>query len=73
MVPAQEARPALAAGGPHLASEPGTPAVMGIAPEGPDALLSVCDQALIQTIMDSRATSTRALRAYVTAILARHI
>lgn len=39
MAPAKEARPALAAGGPHLASEPGTPAAMGVGFEGPDPLL----------------------------------
>ena len=36
---------------------------MGMAPEGPDPLLSACDQAVIQTVLDSRAPSTRALYA----------
>ncbi|KAK0138713.1 hypothetical protein N1851_024747 [Merluccius polli] len=46
-----------------MASEPGTPAVLGTAPEGPDPLLGACDQAVIQTILDSRAPATRALYA----------
>ena len=36
---------------------------MGVALEGPDPLLSQCDQAVIQTILDARAPSTRALYA----------
>ena len=36
---------------------------MGMAPEGPDPLLEICDQAVVQTIMASRAPSTRALYA----------
>ncbi len=63
MVPAQEVRPALTAVGPHLASESGTPADIGMAPEGPDPLLMACDQEVVQTIMDLRAPSTKALYA----------
>ena len=36
---------------------------MGMALEGPEPLLADCDQAVIQTINDSRAPSTRALYA----------
>jgi len=63
MVLAQEARPALAAGGPHLASEPGTPEDMRMASEEPDPLLRVCNQVVIKTVMLSRAPFTRAIYA----------
>ena len=36
---------------------------MGLALEGPDPLIMECDQEVVQTIMDSRAPSTRALYA----------
>ena len=63
MVPAGEAGPALTAGGPHLAPQTRVPAAMGLALVGPDPLIMECDQEVVQTIMDSRAPSTRALYA----------
>ena len=43
MVPAEEAGPALTAGGPHLAPQTRVPAAMGLALEGPDPLIMECD------------------------------
>ena len=60
MVPAEEAGPALTAGGPHLATQTRVPAAMGLALEGPDPLIMECDQEVVQTII---APSTRALYA----------
>ena len=63
MVPAKEAGPAFTAGGPHLAPQTRVPAAMGLALEGPDTLIMECDKEVVQTIIDSRAPSTRALYA----------
>ena len=60
--PQQEGSP-VSVGRPHLASVSGTPAAVCMAPEGPEPLLSQCDQDVIQTILDARAPSTRALYA----------
>ena len=63
MAAPQQERSPVPVGRPHLASVPGTPAAVRMAPEGPDPLLSQCDQAVIQTILDARAPSTQALYA----------
>ena len=63
----EEAGPALTAGGPHLALQTRMSAAMGLALEGPDPLLMACDQEVVQTIIDSRAPSTRSLYVFLSA------
>lgn len=45
----------------HMASSPGAPPSVPVALEGPDSLLTSCDQAVVQTVLNARATSTRTL------------
>ena len=47
----------------HLASSQRVPPVACLAPEGLDSLLNFCDQAIVQTIISARASSTRLLYA----------
>ncbi len=61
--PPTEAGSPFAVGGEHLASSSGVPPVACLAPEGLDSLLNLCDQAVVQTIISARASSTRLLYA----------
>ncbi|KAK7878584.1 hypothetical protein WMY93_030420 [Mugilogobius chulae] len=56
-----ENRSLVTAGREHLASSSRTPSSLSVALEGPDSMLTTCDQAVVQTIMNARAASTRAL------------
>lgn len=53
--------PAVTAGREHLASTSGASSIAPVAIEGPDFMLNSCDQAVVQTILNARAASTRAL------------
>ncbi|KAL2087997.1 hypothetical protein ACEWY4_016825 [Coilia grayii] len=63
LVPASEAGSSVAAGGPDLAPGSGQAAALGLAAEGPDPLLDLCEPAVADTIASSRAASTTALYA----------
>ena len=63
LVPPSEEGSTIAAGRPDLASRSVSATALGLAPEGPDPLLGLCEQAVVFTINSSRAPSTNALYA----------
>ena len=61
--PPKETGPSLAAGGTRMASESRSPSDLGLATGNQDPLLASCDQSVIDTVLSSRAPSTRSLYA----------
>lgn len=62
--PSQEKRSPPAVGGSYLAPEPRPPEALCVASEGPEPLFGACDQGVQNTILNSRAPSTRSAYAY---------
>ena len=58
-----EAGSSVSGGGPYLAPSSGPSSAPCLASEGSDLLLSSCDQAVVHTVLNARAPSTRALYA----------
>ena len=59
MAPPKETGPSLSAGGTHMASESRSPSALDLAIGSQEPLLASCDQSAIDTVLSSRAPSTR--------------
>ena len=59
MAPPKETGPSLSAGGTHMASESRSPSALDLAIGSQEPLLASCDQSVIDTVLSSRAPSTR--------------